>query len=155
MKLITIATIHQPSKCIWDSFEDVILLVKGGHVAYMGETGPQSESVLSHFAGISGVAPPERCNPGDFCLGTLNQVAPDEAEAAFAKSEVRSQLMLQIQQDTETSSDWHRLEACEQSVQGISPIDRTPHHRAMEKSELLHHENDVICAYGLLHRPTI
>ena len=54
MNLITVATIHQPSKVIWDNFDDLLLLVTGGNVAYYGEMGENSRDVLDYFSELSG-----------------------------------------------------------------------------------------------------
>ena len=39
---------------IWDSFDDLLLLTRGGKVAYMGEMGPKSARVTDYFAGKGG-----------------------------------------------------------------------------------------------------
>lgn len=87
MGIITLATIHQPSKFIWDTFDDALLLSRGGRVAYMGEMGPSSETVEKYFASLSNQDPPERCNPADYVLEVLSGMEPEEAEKAFNKSE--------------------------------------------------------------------
>lgn len=101
LSLITLATIHQPSKLIWDSFDDTLLLARGGRVTYMGESGPQSKVVLEHFATISGEAPPERCNPADFCLGVLNKMDASDSEAVFQKSRRYAELISEISDDVQ------------------------------------------------------
>lgn len=87
MGIITLATIHQPSKYIWDTFDDALLLTRGGRVAYMGEMGPSSEVVVKYFATLSNQEPPERCNPADYVLEVLNGMEPDDAKEAFNESE--------------------------------------------------------------------
>lgn len=101
--LITLATIHQPSKVIWDSFDDLLLLAKGGRVTYMGERGPNSKNVLDHFSSLSGTAPPPQCNPADFVLSALNSVSPEDAVAAFANSPHRDTLSAQLESDEKST----------------------------------------------------
>lgn len=79
MGLITVATIHQPSKTIFDAFDDVLFLTKGGRMTYMGESG----QLLSHFRNLSQTDAPDQCNPADFCLAVLDAMAPTDAAAAF------------------------------------------------------------------------
>lgn len=99
--LITLATIHQPSKAIWDAFDDILLLSKGGKVAYMGEMGDESRKVLDHFSALSTVDPPASCNPADFVLECLTDVSPDTAVSAFEASSTREELTRRIQASEE------------------------------------------------------
>lgn len=101
--LITVATIHQPSKLIWEAFDDVLLLSKGGRVAYMGPAGDRSSTVLDHFCSLVGVKSVTDCNPADFCLSTLDTLDPVETQKAFEQSALGSQLMESISDDVERS----------------------------------------------------
>jgi len=97
MGIITLATIHQPSKVIWDTFDDALLLTRGGRVAYMGEMGDNSATVLKYFSSLSNEEPPERCNPADYVLEALDGMEPEEAQNAFNKSESHTILDDEIQ----------------------------------------------------------
>lgn len=83
MGIITLATIHQPSKFIWETFDDALLLSKGGRVAYMGE----SSAVIEYFSSLTNEEAPERCNPADYALEALSAMEPEEAQNAFKHSE--------------------------------------------------------------------
>ena len=67
MGLITLATIHQPSKTIFNSFDDVLFLTKGGRVSYMGSR----ENLHAYFSKLTEREFTLKCNPADFCLGVL------------------------------------------------------------------------------------
>ena len=95
LQLITVATIHQPSKIIWDSFDDLLLLVKGGQLAYMGDI---SQSV-DYFGKLSGLQPPPQVNPADFVLSALEKVSIDDAVSAFQMSDLKASLALEIEND--------------------------------------------------------
>lgn len=97
MGLITVATIHQPSKRIFDAFDDVLLLTKGGKLTYMGE----SASLLDHFNNLTQNSAPEHCNPSDFCLSVLDKCVPDDAKAAFEKSDLKVALDKSIEKEVE------------------------------------------------------
>ena len=101
--LITLATIHQPSKHIWDAFDDALLLVRGGRVTYMGESGIKSSTVLGHFESMSDVPPAAGCNPADYCLTVLNTMDPSDAVEGFVKSELSHKLIARIEQDKANS----------------------------------------------------
>jgi len=64
--LIVLATIHQPSLSVYDSFDQVTILSKG-RVAY---TGPRA-SAISHFES-AGYPLPQFTNPADFILEVVN-----------------------------------------------------------------------------------
>jgi ABC-type multidrug transport system ATPase subunit len=71
--LITLVTIHQPSRKIFEGFDDLLLLAKGGRVSYCGELGDGSKTLLDYFADMSGTSPPASVNPADFVLGILDR----------------------------------------------------------------------------------
>jgi hypothetical protein len=67
-KLIAVATIHHRSRLIWDMFDNLLLLVKGGRLAYMSEIS----STLDHFSKLSGCQPDEQVNSADFVLTAVD-----------------------------------------------------------------------------------
>jgi ABC-type multidrug transport system ATPase subunit len=73
-RLISIFTIHQPSTCIYDTF-DRIMLLSAGRVAYCG---PRKE-VLSYFQRIRRPVP-DHTNPAEFMLDVVNKDFSDAAE---------------------------------------------------------------------------
>jgi hypothetical protein len=43
------ATIHQPSSAVFEMFDDLLLLQRGGNVVYFGELGVESEKLIRYF----------------------------------------------------------------------------------------------------------
>jgi ABC-type multidrug transport system ATPase subunit len=43
------ATIHQPSVAIFNSFDNLLLLKRGGEVVYFGELGEESSNLIEYF----------------------------------------------------------------------------------------------------------
>jgi ATP-binding cassette subfamily G (WHITE) protein 2 (SNQ2) len=105
MQLITLVTVHQPSKKMFESFDDSLLLAKGGRVAYCGELGPNSQTLISHFASLSGNSPSGSANPADFVLSVLDGGSPDEAVAKFKESDICKQLISAIDADVKEAEN--------------------------------------------------
>ncbi|KAF9905785.1 hypothetical protein EC991_001323 [Linnemannia zychae] len=62
-----VCTIHQPRVDIWDEFDNVLLLVNGGRLAYSG----RPDQVMHHFE-RSGHPLPLYTNPPDFIIDTAS-----------------------------------------------------------------------------------
>jgi len=63
-----VATIHQPSAAVFEMFDDLILLKKGGNVVFLGELGDESSKMVQYFE-ERGAKPIERQeNPAAWVL---------------------------------------------------------------------------------------
>ncbi|XP_021800492.1 ABC transporter G family member 39-like isoform X5 [Prunus avium] len=51
-----VCTIHQPSIDIFDAFDELFLLKRGGEEIYVGPLGHQSSQLINYFEGINGVS---------------------------------------------------------------------------------------------------
>ena len=76
MNIITV--IHQPRYSIFSLFDDVMLLCKGGMLAYLGP----SQLALDYLEEL-GFPLPKNENPADFALDVLSGVVPREGHASF------------------------------------------------------------------------
>ncbi|KAK4151109.1 ABC-2 type transporter-domain-containing protein [Chaetomidium leptoderma] len=65
-----LCTIHQPSAVLFEAFDALLLLAKGGRMAYFGETGEDSVKVLDYFARY-GAPCPEDTNPADHIVEVI------------------------------------------------------------------------------------
>jgi len=79
-----VTTIHQPRSDIFERFDLLLLLARGGSVAYYG---PASD-VVTYFAGLS-LPCPERVNPADFIIDLVS-VRPPGAVGAPGLSSLGS-----------------------------------------------------------------
>ena len=81
------ATIHQPSSTVFNMFDDLLLLKRGGKVVYHGELGSASKTLISYFE--SKGAP--RCEPGEnpanWMLRIMSLESMGDLAATFADSE--------------------------------------------------------------------
>nr|XP_043635485.1 ABC transporter G family member 31 [Erigeron canadensis] len=64
-----VCTIHQPSIEIFEAFDELLLLKRGGCVIYGGKVGERSEILIKYFESINGISPmPGQYNPSNWML---------------------------------------------------------------------------------------
>ncbi|OAP58970.1 hypothetical protein AYL99_06267 [Fonsecaea erecta] len=66
-----LCTIHQPSSMIFEQFDHLLLLAKGGKPVYFGEIGQHSQTILEYFEKKSGERCPSGGNPAEFILDVI------------------------------------------------------------------------------------
>ncbi|KAF3443181.1 hypothetical protein FNV43_RR12862 [Rhamnella rubrinervis] len=94
-----VCTVHQPSIDIFDSFDELILLKRGGQIIYSGELGQNSRKLIEYFEGVSGVPKiKENYNPATWMLEVTG---PTETQLGldFANLYKESQLCRDGEQD--------------------------------------------------------
>ena len=74
-----LSTIHQPSSVLFQEFDNLLFLAKGGRPVYFGAIGQNSETILHYFAkhGARPCAPQE--NPAEYILETVTLGASGQA----------------------------------------------------------------------------
>lgn len=65
------ATIHQPSSTVFDMFDDLLLLKKGGEVVYHGPTGRQSIEIVNYFESLGAPRIELGENPANWMLRVI------------------------------------------------------------------------------------
>lgn len=69
---VVVATIHQPSVQVFNRFDDLLLLKRGGQIVFFGELGVEAKSLISYFESIPGVPScPEGTNPAAWMLDVI------------------------------------------------------------------------------------
>ncbi|VAH98599.1 unnamed protein product [Triticum turgidum subsp. durum] len=80
-----VCTIHQPSIDIFESFDELLLLKRGGRVIYGGSLGVNSVDMIHYFQGIPGVPPiREGYNPATWMLEVSTQACEERLGLDFA-----------------------------------------------------------------------
>jgi hypothetical protein len=82
--VVVICTIHQPSRMVFETFDYLLLMKKGGNTVYFGEIGPASRDLVSYFERNGAQPFPRNGNPADTMLDV---VAPAGGEAEFEWSQ--------------------------------------------------------------------
>ena len=65
-----LCTIHQPSSLLFESFDRLLLLEKGGETVYFGEIG-QDSGVIREYFGRYGAHCPSNVNPAEYMLDAI------------------------------------------------------------------------------------
>ncbi|EXJ85769.1 hypothetical protein A1O1_06137 [Capronia coronata CBS 617.96] len=66
-----LCTIHQPSSMIFEQFDRLLLLAKGGKTVYFGDIGDQSQEVIQYFESNGGESCPRNANPAEYILNVI------------------------------------------------------------------------------------
>jgi ABC-type multidrug transport system ATPase subunit len=96
-------TIHQPSIAIFNDFDELLLLKRGGETVYFGELGKQSSSLIKYFERFEStpkIQPGE--NPATWMLTTIGAGSstankkPFDYAGSYATSKLREQCIDRI-----------------------------------------------------------
>ncbi|XP_054790659.1 ABC transporter G family member 31-like [Prosopis cineraria] len=80
-----VCTIHQPSIDIFEAFDELLLMKRGGRVIYGGKLGSQSQIMIDYFQSIKGVSPiPGGYNPATWVLEVTTPAAEEKLGVDFA-----------------------------------------------------------------------
>ncbi|KAF8396936.1 hypothetical protein HHK36_018571 [Tetracentron sinense] len=80
-----VCTIHQPSIDIFEAFDELLLMKRGGRVIYGGRLGENSQIMINYFQGISGIPPiPNGYNPATWMLEVSTPAAEQRIGQDFA-----------------------------------------------------------------------
>nr|XP_043614363.1 ABC transporter G family member 35-like [Erigeron canadensis] len=81
-----VCTIHQPSIDIFESFDELLLLKRGGEVIYAGPLGRNSRHIIDYFEKIPGVPKiPEKYNPATWMLEVSSAAVESRLGINFAE----------------------------------------------------------------------
>ncbi|XP_030496768.2 pleiotropic drug resistance protein 3 [Cannabis sativa] len=81
----TVCTIHQPSIDIFEAFEELILMKRGGQIIYSGMLGPHSSKLIEYFESIPGVPKiKDNYNPATWMLEVSSASVEAEHGIDFA-----------------------------------------------------------------------
>ncbi|ROV97280.1 hypothetical protein VSDG_04785 [Cytospora chrysosperma] len=94
-----IATIHQPSAALFEAFDVLLLLARGGRTTYFGPTGKDSAEVLEFFAANGAPCPPET-NPAEHIVDVVQGRLGTDADwpQIWNDSPQRAQAMVELEQ---------------------------------------------------------
>lgn len=75
-----LCTIHQPSSALFEQFDRLLLLQKGGRCVYFGEIGTNSKGVIDYFERRGSIKCAPKTNPAEYMLKAAESKDHDWAE---------------------------------------------------------------------------
>ncbi|KAK2978211.1 hypothetical protein RJ640_024244 [Escallonia rubra] len=88
-----VCTIHQPSIDIFESFDELVFMKRGGELIYAGPLGPKSCKLIEYFEAIEGVSKIRRGhNPATWMLEATSRTEENRLGVDFAEVYRRSNL---------------------------------------------------------------
>ncbi|RAH41075.1 putative ABC multidrug transporter [Aspergillus brunneoviolaceus CBS 621.78] len=75
-----LCTIHQPSAMLFQRFDRLLLLAKGGKTVYFGEVGEGSQVLMDYFVRNGGSACPPGANPAEHMLEVIGAAPGAQTE---------------------------------------------------------------------------
>jgi energy-coupling factor transporter ATP-binding protein EcfA2 len=105
-----LCTIHQPSSILFEHFDHILLLVRGGRTAYYGEIGEDSSVMIDYFESKGGPKCSPDSNPAEYILQCVGAGTSGKAKADWANIWEKSSQYRALQQELDSihnSSDKH------------------------------------------------
>ncbi|CAH2060101.1 unnamed protein product [Thlaspi arvense] len=93
-----VCTIHQPSIDIFEAFDDLLLMKRGGQVIYGGKLGQHSQVMVDYFQGINGVPSiSSGYNPATWMLEVTTPALEEKFDMDFADLYKRSEQFREVE----------------------------------------------------------
>ncbi|KAG8929230.1 hypothetical protein FRC02_005825 [Tulasnella sp. 418] len=94
-----LCTIHQPSSELFQMFDRLLLLKKGGQTCYFGDLGPRATILISYFERNGGRPCQERENPAEYMLEVIGAGATATSSIDWHSAWINSAESKAIQED--------------------------------------------------------
>lgn len=102
-----LCTIHQPNALLFEQFDRLLLLERGGETVYFGPIGQDSQQLINYFA-ANGAQCPSNVNPAEFMLeaigaGSGRRIGPKAWSEIYRESDLFQQNLATIKELKEQS----------------------------------------------------
>ncbi len=79
-----LCTIHQPSSVLFEQFDRLLLLKKGGRTVYFGKIGPNSQDIIRYFERNDAIKCQPEDNPAEYILQVIGAGATAKVDRDWA-----------------------------------------------------------------------
>ncbi|EPQ31436.1 uncharacterized protein PFL1_00771 [Pseudozyma flocculosa PF-1] len=119
-----LCTIHQPSGELFNQFDRLLLLQKGGKTVYFGDIGKNSQKLLDYFGKRSGTACGEDDNPAEYILDVIGAGATATTKHDWHQLFLESELKQELNADLERVESSTRREGAKLSDEDEAAVNR-------------------------------
>ncbi|KAK7035399.1 Multidrug resistance protein [Paramarasmius palmivorus] len=81
-----LCTIHQPSALLFQEFDRLLFLTRGGRTVYFGDIGPDSRTLIDYFERNGADPCPPKANPAEWMLSVVGAAPGAVAKRDFAEA---------------------------------------------------------------------
>jgi hypothetical protein len=110
-----LCTIHQPSAILFQEFDQLLFLARGGKTVYFGPIGEQSRTLLDYFESHGARTCGDSENPAEYMLDVVNKGSNSQGEDWF-------DVWKQSQESTAVQTEIDRIH---KERQGATTVDDT------------------------------
>ncbi|OAQ95663.1 hypothetical protein LLEC1_05790 [Akanthomyces lecanii] len=96
-----LCTIHQPSAMLFQRFDRLLFLAKGGKTVYFGEIGENSKTMTDYFTRYSKKDCPEAANPAEWMLEVIGAAPGSHTDLDWFETWRNSPEYSEVQQELE------------------------------------------------------
>ncbi|KAE8423502.1 ABC-2 type transporter-domain-containing protein [Aspergillus pseudocaelatus] len=94
-----LVTIHQPSAQLFEQFDTLLLLARGGKTVYFGDIG-ENAATIKYYFGKNGIECPPESNPADFMIdvvtGSLEAAKDKDWHQIWLDSDEHTRMMINL-----------------------------------------------------------
>ncbi|KAK8855092.1 ABC-2 type transporter [Apiospora arundinis] len=105
-----LCTIHQPSAVLFQEFDRLLFLAKGGKTVYFGDIGSNSRTLLDYFEGNGARKCEDTENPAEYMLDVVNNMGLDW-HATWNNSPEAATVIRHLDEIHEETSKWQNSDA--------------------------------------------
>ena len=124
-----LCTIHQPSAMLFQRFDRLLFLAKGGRTLYFGDIGQNSDTLTSYFSRNGATPCPSAANPAEWILEVIGAAPGSSAEIDWVQlwkdspecQKVKSEL-LELRQQGSTVESVQKVDHAEFSSSFVTQL---------------------------------
>jgi ATP-binding cassette, subfamily G (WHITE), member 2, PDR len=96
-----LCTIHQPSAMLFEQFDRLLFLAKGGKTVYFGEVGAESRILIDYFTRNDAPPCPKGENPAEWMLAAIGAAPGSHSEIDWHKTWLDSPERIAVREELE------------------------------------------------------
>jgi len=114
-----LCTIHQPSAMLFQRFDRLLLLARGGRTVYFGEIGVDSRTLIDYFVKNGAPDCEAGANPAEYILQVIGAAAGSKTEIEWPQVWQRSQELVDVKTELQALKDTRAKDEIDQTQQKL------------------------------------